>query len=382
MLDATESIKITDFGLAIYSVDPSTKFIDTPPSGTPIYMPPEQFLEGTQVDERSDIYSFGIILYEMISGGNLPFSIPETDPLNNFDYFYNLHLSYKLHPFDSPLCPLVAKCLSKKPEDRYQSFLSISAVLKSLYKKHTREDYHSPSKEEMHAAEHINYSTSYMLLQDPQRALQHIDEALSSAPGYMLAYNNRAAILAELGRVDEAVKIWNFVAKKAPDLGRTHYNLGNVAMQNGDTIFAIKKFQQAIELEPDYIPAIVNLAICYQNIGEIEQSFRLYDQALEISPNNSQLIYNKAFLLYENENYSEAKSLFSEVVTLNPQNVSALNYLGLCHQADNQPESALQCFDKALFINPNYSYAKKNKSMLLQSIKKRKGFFGKLIGNK
>src|SRR6185436_18299069 len=41
MIDASESIKITDFGLALFSADPSNRFINSSPSGTPVYMPPE-----------------------------------------------------------------------------------------------------------------------------------------------------------------------------------------------------------------------------------------------------------------------------------------------------------------------------------------------------
>lgn len=377
MIDSTESIKITDFGLAIFSIDPSNQFVDISPSGTPVYMPPEQFIEAARVDERSDIYSFGIILYQMIFGGNLPFTIKHTDSLNYFEYFYKLHLELELNYFDSPLYPLVAKCLSKRPQDRYSSFESISTELKKLYKNLTGMSYRPPSNEEMNAAEHVNYSASYMILGAPQRALKHINQALALAPWYFPAHNNKAAILAELGYMDEAIKIWKELTKKKPELGRPYYNLGIVAMHAGDISTAVKKFKLANELEPDYIPAIINLAICYQKQGLFDKALRLYDKALNMSPDDAQIIYNKAFLLYEIGKYSDAKNLFKKVVSLNSQHVSALNYLGLCYQAMNQLEVALEYFDMALSIDPNYPYAKKNKSILIQLLNNRKGLFGK-----
>jgi tetratricopeptide (TPR) repeat protein len=178
--------------------------------------------------------------------------------------------------------------------------------------------------------------------------------------------------LANLGRAEDAITVWSELTRRAPKLGLPHYNLGNIAMKNGNVRVAIERFRHAIELEPDYIPAIVNLAICYQNISQLDEALRLYDTALEISPDDAQITYNKAYLLYERGKYAEASNLFSTVVKLNPREVSSYNYLGLCKQAMSQPEAALKCFDIALAIDPKYSYAHKNKHMLLRSLPRRR----------
>jgi serine/threonine protein kinase len=371
MIDATNSIKITDFGLAIFAVDPSSAFVNKSPAGTPVYMAPEQFSVGTRIAETGDIYSFGIILFEMLTGGMLPFKVQYAPSEDHFTYFKRLHVTFELPQFNSPLYPLIARCLAKNPDDRYESFDAISKELKTIYKSLTGRDHSLISREEMDATEHTNFAVSYSMLGDNKRALTHIEQAIAAAPSYMQAHNNKAGILADLGRSGEAIKIWNELTIKAPTLGRPHYNLGNVAMQKGQFGDAIEKYRRAIEREPDYVSAIVNLAICHQNIGQYDEAIRLYDQSLKISPNDAQIIYNKAYALYACGKYADAQLLFSEVIAKNPRHVSAYNYLGLLQQGLNHQEAALSFFEKALAIDPTYSHAQKNKNMVLQSLKRK-----------
>jgi serine/threonine-protein kinase len=99
--------------------------------GTPHYMSPEQ-AAGQPVDHRGDIYSFGVILYEMTSG-KLPFDA------DNFMGILTQHM-YKAPvpiralvpaPEDVPpgLEAVILKCLSKRPEHRYQSLQELSEEL-------------------------------------------------------------------------------------------------------------------------------------------------------------------------------------------------------------------------------------------------------------
>jgi len=88
------NLKITDFGLSgllyqshhsvdvLSNVDPADNLTAFGIGmGTPTHMAPEQFNDATHCDEKSDIYSFGIVLYQMVSAGKLPF---HTDQKNNY----------------------------------------------------------------------------------------------------------------------------------------------------------------------------------------------------------------------------------------------------------------------------------------------------------
>lgn len=132
MIDKEGNAKIMDFGIArsisVKGITGTGVMI-----GTPEYMSPEQ-VEGKEVDQRSDIYSLGIILYEMLTGqvpfeGDTPFTIGvkqkseiPTDPME---------LNAQI-PHD--LSRLVLRCLEKEKEARYQNVDELRTNLEKIEK--------------------------------------------------------------------------------------------------------------------------------------------------------------------------------------------------------------------------------------------------------
>ncbi len=129
-----ERIKVLDFGIAKLqqgSVADSVKTRTGTLMGTPIYMSPEQCRGTRTVDHRSDIYSLGVIFYEMLVG-QPPF-VSE-----GFGDLVNMHLNVppasarsKRPEIPLALDALVMKMLAKNPEDRYAETGEVQAALKS-----------------------------------------------------------------------------------------------------------------------------------------------------------------------------------------------------------------------------------------------------------
>ncbi|MBX3698080.1 MAG: protein kinase [Dokdonella sp.] len=121
MVSSRGSIKIADFGIALSNQDISKKLTSTGEFvGTPGYLSPEVCL-GKQVDRRSDIFSLGIVLFEMLAG-RMPFTdesplglmlevvraeIPDVRQLNG--------------EVDEQIAWILSKMIAKEPDDRYQS---------------------------------------------------------------------------------------------------------------------------------------------------------------------------------------------------------------------------------------------------------------------
>ena len=130
-------VKVLDFGLAKLSAfdsgDPETRELTGPNRmmGTINYMSPEQAL-GEPVDARTDIFSFGVVLYEMLSGV-APFSGPSDAAI------YNATIN-KIQPslresnsaIPAEMDHIVKCAMEKDPERRYQTFSELRADLKNV----------------------------------------------------------------------------------------------------------------------------------------------------------------------------------------------------------------------------------------------------------
>jgi serine/threonine protein kinase len=120
LVDESGNCLLTDFGLA-RMVEASVNLTTSGAiMGTPAYMSPEQG-SGQKIDARSDIYSLGIILYEMATG-RVPFRA-ETPIAVVFKHIQDPLPSASLVNPELPEAVelVILKALSKKPEDRYQT---------------------------------------------------------------------------------------------------------------------------------------------------------------------------------------------------------------------------------------------------------------------
>ncbi|HEU5181707.1 MAG TPA: serine/threonine-protein kinase [Candidatus Polarisedimenticolia bacterium] len=132
--------RLTDFGLARRYVRPeeasslstaSTSGEKGRFAGTPGYMAPEQAL-GRDVDPRSDLFSFGVLLYEMCTGRP---AFPDTDEITGLDAVLHREpeaISRLNYAIPEELERIARKCLAKRPDERYQSAADLLADLRAF----------------------------------------------------------------------------------------------------------------------------------------------------------------------------------------------------------------------------------------------------------
>jgi len=136
MLCANDRVKVLDFGIARLAAEARTTLTRTGSvMGTPDYMSPEQAmgLPGEKIDARTDIYSLGIVMYELLTG-ELPFQ-SETPTGMLLQHIQAIpqapHLKRPELNIPTALSEVLLKALAKDPAERFSSVQAMAAALRA-----------------------------------------------------------------------------------------------------------------------------------------------------------------------------------------------------------------------------------------------------------
>lgn len=128
VLVSASGAKLLDFGLAKLSSadndDATAQTVEGTILGTAAYMSPEQ-AQGKSLDERSDIFSFGAMLYELL-GGKRAF------PGDSMAEVFSAVMRDDPAPLESPAAAIVSRCLAKQPAQRFQSMAELRTALERV----------------------------------------------------------------------------------------------------------------------------------------------------------------------------------------------------------------------------------------------------------
>jgi tetratricopeptide (TPR) repeat protein len=296
------------------------------------YISPERLTGEEGFDQRSDIYAFGVFLYEMLTG---------TWPVDASDPFDFMHHHFIWKPMSSrelngeisrELESVISKCLEKKKESRFSTFREIEDSLQEEYRKIRGGRYPEAEKEkELEAWE----------------------------------LNNRGYALVEFGRFELAVDCYNRALQMNPGLTSAWSNKGSALARLGFHKEALECYDRALWFDSDNVAALISTGHSLASLGRRQEAIKFYDRALLIDPNEADAWYNKGCVLAELGGIEEARRHFERTIEINPEYKKTCYSEASLLDAVEEAERALDYYDRAIGLNPGYAVAWRNKGLSL-----------------
>jgi len=418
-------IKVLDFGLARIDYEgtdssasaPTQSFTLTQPGvapGTVAYMSPEQ-ARGEQVDARSDIFSFGIVMFEMFSG-KLPFDGP-----NSLAILHNLHFTpprdlTQLRPdLPQPIVDLIAQTLQKNPEKRIQSMAEVASLLRGgrssgvqigpaswlsgatpIYAAQSRKSriwfssgvvavllflgfvgFHylrrtkpaeSTVLQELPPNDNAfalyqraqQYLKMWDLSGNPEKAIDLLQRAIQLDPQSAISYAGLAEAYHFKNQESSDPQWTKLAADNASravamdsDLAEGHIAVGMVKLEAGDLPTAEKEFQRAIQLDPKNAVPHRYLGTAYSKEGKKGEASAEFQRALALDPKDWRTYMEIGLDAYNSGRYKDAAANWERVIQIQPDDVRALVNLGAVYHALGRDDDASSALQRALEIKPN-----------------------------
>lgn len=324
--------------------------------GTVTHMPPEQFANAASCDEHSDIYSLGIILYQLATGGALPFLAPMPQDLSEprayeawFASMWALHAHAPVPQTNSPLSPIIGRCLEKAPPHRYRTVATLRGDLERLLTA-AGKAVAPVIRRQMQPIEWCNRGASLAALGRDGEALDCYRKAIQLDPSLGKPWHNMAHLLCEQQQFEEALRCLDRAVELAPTV-ETWNDKGIVLQGLRRFDEALGCFDAAIQLNPELSVPWRNRGCLLDSLdrrGEAEACFR---SALARDPLDSTTWVRLGNLLGREERLPEAASCFRRLTEIDPDNAEAWKMLAISLENSNQFADAIACHQRSLALN-------------------------------
>ncbi len=256
--------------------------------GTGLYMAPEQFRDPKGVNHLADLYSFGVVLYEMIAG-RPPFLAATQNRLG------------RLHAQEAPppltrfipsrygrvarrVEKIIFRCLEKETSRRFRNFGELRLVLSALLRRLTGEVPTVPSEVELEAWD----------------------------------LNSKGVSLATLGLFEEEQQTYELSLETKPNYVPAWFNQAAASGNQGHLIEALQFAEMALHLNPRSVPALINKGLALYALRRPAEAIASFNQASHLAPRDPDAWRGRAVVLLGMDNKEGAHAALNMVRRLRP----------------------------------------------------------------
>ena len=384
---------LTDFGLAQMELEPGMTASGSL-LGTPAYMSPEQIASGSavKVDHRTDVYSLGVVLYEVLTLQR-PFQGEGLEEVLTGILTQEPKAPRRVNPrVPADLETICLKAMEKNPDRRYRTAAELAADLRAYgqrglisarragpLKRAAKWMRRHPvasiataavaaiailggvaaqqrlSGTEANARRLVAEAELHLREGTFRQGLAKVEQALAMAPHLQEATRSRARLLLELGALRELAKLAGAILATHPDDWEANAWLAFAGSGEDD------RYRLADIPVAEHVAAVAKVAPDTRDVWYLKglisasqhEAVRSFDRALEIDPGNVWARYGRAMAYRKLCKFPEAIADLEFVIAMRPR--SARGRLGLADvyaHGMHDPERGLVECDKAAAIDP------------------------------
>lgn len=369
--------KVTDFGLA--RVLPSWQWAEhlrNPRStavrirapaadglgGTLPYMAPELIEESPSIGTWTDIYAFGVMLYELFTG-KLPFDSMRDESLIRMHLHVAppnpLEIRPQLHPGTAHI---VLRCLAKRPADRYQSFGEVEADLQ-LLRQHLFQQRYTvvwPADSSAERDRWIERGLAHMDLHEYSEALSCFRQAVELDPDRADGWLNLAGARLKLWQYHEALQATDEGLRRA--VSRNEF--GQLYGLRGDTFAAMALPDEAVTAYDKGLSYTPNAPYLWrakgallQRIGLLREAEQCLVRAISYDKFDSLAWRLLGDVQRDQDRPKKAHRAYGEALKLDPRSATTWARYGACQLRLARPRDALRSYEMALKLDPDLEEA-------------------------
>jgi tetratricopeptide (TPR) repeat protein len=294
----------------------------------------------------------------------------------------------------------------KDEPDNYQHYIARSKYLssKQRFADALRDLDRALGLDSTQAEIYVEKGELYWMQKDVKNAYIQYKKSVEKNNQYVSGLIKTASIEIVLNNYDQALKYLDDALKVEVTNPEAYYFKGRLFKTKGDTATAISSYQTAVELNPQFYDAYVELALLvakqkndladeyyktaigvrprsvevwynramflqengYRNPEYYPRALACYDTIVQIDKNFSAAYYNKGFIYctFLNEN-TKAIEQFTKAIAMFPSYFQAYYSRGVCYEKMNNRKLALADYEQALKIKPDYDAAALGKGRIL-----------------
>jgi len=199
----------------------------------------------------------------------------------------------------------------------------------------------------------IKLAELYFYVQEYEKSVSFSNDILKIDGTNHLAYFFKGMSLLEFGDTVKAIKHFQNSVEYQPDFTRSLEMLASIYAEKNDDL-AIDYYKSLLNIQPENKTIYFNMAFYYQKKQNFDKALSFYDLALKLDKSNDGIYYNKGFIYSQLKENDLAIEMFSKAIEQNSNSFVAFFARGYVYELQGENKKAFNDYSTVLLLKPGY----------------------------